>query len=77
MFGLFGNPALNAEYSTHYNLSVERSIGSRTRVLAEVYDREDRNLFFSLNEPRRTGAFLTFGGPPLQTCSTVTAAELN
>ena len=64
MFGLFGDPALNAEHSTHYNLSVERLIGSRMRVLAEVYDREDRNLFFSLNEPRRAGPFVTFGGPP-------------
>jgi hypothetical protein len=64
MFGLWGNPVLNPAYSTHYNLSVERSIGSRTRVLAEVYDREDRNLFFTLNEPRRVGALLAFGGPP-------------
>jgi TonB dependent receptor-like, beta-barrel/CarboxypepD_reg-like domain/TonB-dependent Receptor Plug Domain len=50
MFGRFGNPALRAEMATHYNVSVERLIGSRMRVLAEVYDREDRNLFFSLSE---------------------------
>ncbi len=66
MFGLFGNPALKSEHSTHYNASIERLIGSRTRVLAEVYDRQESNLFFSLNEPRLTGTLLTFGGPPFQ-----------
>lgn len=64
MFGFFGDSSLRAEHSNHYNLSVERLIGNRTRVLVEVYDREDRNLFFSLNEPRLAGGFVTFGGPP-------------
>ena len=66
IFGLFGNPKLKSEATTLYNASVERSIGSRTRILAEVYDREESNLFFSLNEPRLTGTLLTFGGPPFQ-----------
>ncbi len=66
MFGRPGNPALKSERATHYNLSVERLFGNRTRVLAEVYDREDANLFFSLNEPRLTGTLLTFGGFPFQ-----------
>ncbi len=66
MFGRLGNPALKSEHATHYNLSVERLFGKRMRVLAEVYDREDANLFFSLNEPRFTGTLLTFGGPPFQ-----------
>lgn len=66
MFGRLGNPLLKAERSTHYNASIERSFGNRTRVLAEVYDREDANLFFSLNEPRHTGAFVSFGGFPFQ-----------
>jgi hypothetical protein len=66
MFGLFGNPALKSEHSTHYNASLERLIGNRTRVLAEVYDRKESNLFFSLNEPRLTGTLVTFGGPPFQ-----------
>jgi Outer membrane receptor for ferrienterochelin and colicins len=52
LFGFLGNPNLNAESATHYNVSIERSIGSRTRVLAEVYDREERDLIFSLSEPR-------------------------
>ena len=66
MFGLFGNPRLKSEAATLYNASVERSIGNRTRILAEVYDREENNLFFSLNEPRLTGTLLTFGGLPFQ-----------
>jgi hypothetical protein len=58
MFGLFGNPDLKAERSTHFVASVERLIGARTRILAEVYDREDSGLFFSANEPRRFGPFI-------------------
>ena len=52
LFGFLGNPNLKAESATHYNVSIERSLGSRTRMLAEVYDREERNLIFSLSEPR-------------------------
>jgi outer membrane receptor protein involved in Fe transport len=66
MFGLFGNPALKSERSTQYTAGVERLIGERTRVMVEVYDREDKNLFFSLSEPRIVGPFLTFGGFPFQ-----------
>jgi len=66
MFGLFGNPRLKSEASTLYDASVERSFGTRTRVLAEVYDRRESRLFFSLNEPRLTGTLVTFGGPPFQ-----------
>ena len=66
MFGRLGNPALRSERATHYNLSVERLLGNRTRVLAEVYDREDANLFFSLNEPRLKGTVVTFAGFPFQ-----------
>jgi outer membrane receptor protein involved in Fe transport len=50
MFGRLGNPNLRAESATHYNASVERLFGDRLRVLAEVYDREDRDLFFGLSE---------------------------
>jgi len=66
MFARFGNPSLRSERATHYNASVERSFGNRTRVLAEVYDREDGNLFFSLNEPRLTGTALNFSSFPFQ-----------
>src|SRR5262245_9850415 len=52
LFGQLGNPNLRAERATHYNASVERSFGNRFRVLAEAYDREDRDLLFSLAEPR-------------------------
>src|SRR5256714_5867715 len=66
MFGLFGNPALKSEASTHYNAGIERLIGNRTRILAEVYNRSESNLFFSLNELRLSGKLITFGGPPFQ-----------
>ncbi|MFN2576931.1 MAG: TonB-dependent receptor domain-containing protein [Pyrinomonadaceae bacterium] len=66
MFGLFGNPQLKSAAVTLYNAGVERSIGNRTRVLAEIYDREESRLFFSLNEPRLTGTLLNFNGAPFQ-----------
>ncbi len=60
MFGRLGNPAVGAERATHFNLGIERRFGDRVRVLAEIYDREDADLLFSLNEPRRSGGFVTF-----------------
>jgi outer membrane receptor for ferrienterochelin and colicin len=51
---------LRAERATHYNVSIERLLGNRTRLLAEVYDREDDRLFFSLSEPRLVGNLITF-----------------
>jgi outer membrane receptor protein involved in Fe transport len=64
MFGRLGNPAVKAERATHFNIGIERRFGDRMRVLAEVYDREDSNLLFSLNEPRVSGGFVTFSGYP-------------
>lgn len=66
IFGRFGNRNLDAERSTHYNLRVERRLGSRARVLVEAYDREDDGLFFSLFEPRVGGGFVTFTQFPFQ-----------
>ena len=66
MFGRLGNPQLKSERSTHFNAAVERSFGNRTRVVAEVFDREDHGLFFSLNEPRLFGGFITFNEFPFQ-----------
>ena len=66
MFGRLGNPQLKSERSTHFNAGVERSVGNRTRILAEVFDREDRELFFSLNEPRLFNGFITFNEFPFQ-----------
>jgi hypothetical protein len=60
LFGRLGNPALGAERATHYNVSIERTFGSKTRLLAEAYDREDRNLLFSLSEPRLENGQVTF-----------------
>ena len=66
MFGRLRNPNLRAARSTHYNASVERRFGERTRVLVEAYDREDDKLFFSLFEPRLTGNVVTFDQFPFQ-----------
>lgn len=51
LFAIRGNPNLRAERSTHYNASIEYLFREDTRVVAELYDREDKNLFFSLSEP--------------------------
>ncbi len=66
MFGRLANPNLKAESATHYNVSVERRFGNSTRFLAEVYDREDEDLFFSLSEPRMVGNIATFTEFPFQ-----------
>ncbi|MGH9880712.1 MAG: TonB-dependent receptor plug domain-containing protein, partial [Pyrinomonadaceae bacterium] len=59
-FGRLGNTNLLAESSTHYNASVERLFGARMRVLLELYDREDTNLFFALSEPLQVGSGFSF-----------------
>ena len=66
MFGRLGNPELKSERSTHFDAGVERLLGNRTRIVAEVFDREDRGLFFSLNEPRLFHGFVTFNEFPFE-----------
>ncbi|MEK6322284.1 MAG: TonB-dependent receptor [Acidobacteriota bacterium] len=66
LFGYLGNPNLRAERATHYNSSIERTFGDRTRVLAEVYDREDKDQIFSLSEPRIQAGQITIDGFPFQ-----------
>jgi outer membrane cobalamin receptor len=66
MFGRLGNPRLRSSRSTHYNASIERRFGDRTRLLVEAYDREDERLAFSLSEPRLVGNVLTFTEFPFQ-----------
>jgi hypothetical protein len=66
-FGRLGNPNLPAQSATHYNASVERVFGTRMRVLAEVYDREDTSLFFGVSEPRQVGNQFTFVEFPFRT----------
>jgi TonB dependent receptor-like, beta-barrel/Carboxypeptidase regulatory-like domain/TonB-dependent Receptor Plug Domain len=63
LFGVRGSPRLRAERATHYNAAVEHLFGDKTRIVAEVYDREDSELLFSLDEPLiRSGHidFITF-----------------
>jgi hypothetical protein len=66
LFGRLGNQGLRAESAVHYNFSVERVFGSRMRMLAEAYDREDSNLFFSLNEPRIENGRVTLAELPFR-----------
>ena len=66
MFGRLGNAQLKSEHANHFNAGVERSLGNRMRILAEVFDREDRELFFSLNEPRLFQGFITFNEFPFE-----------
>ena len=47
-------------------MSVERTFGDRTRLLAEVYDREDKDQIFSLAEPRVQAGDITLEGFPFQ-----------
>jgi carboxypeptidase-like protein/TonB-dependent receptor-like protein len=66
LFGFLGNPNLRGERATHYNMSVERTFGDRTRLLAELYDREDKDQIFSLSEPRIQTGNITLEGFPFQ-----------
>jgi outer membrane receptor protein involved in Fe transport len=50
LFAIRGNPNLRAERSTHYDASVEYLLRENTRLVVELYDREDMDLFFSLAE---------------------------
>jgi hypothetical protein len=64
LYGFFGNRRLQAERATHANFSVERRFGARTRIVAELYDREDRNQPFAFNEPLLEGGQPTAYGLP-------------
>jgi len=66
MFGRLGSPRLRSESASHYNASVERRFGDRTRLLVEAYDREDHRLFFSLSEPRLVSSVPAFTEFPFQ-----------
>jgi hypothetical protein len=50
LFGSRGAPNLRAERSTHYNLSIEHLLGANTRILLEAYDREDKDLLFTIKD---------------------------
>ena len=60
IFGRIGAFSLRAERATNVSGGVEALVGDRVRVSAEVFDREDADLFFSLSEPRLEGGFVTF-----------------
>lgn len=64
VFGFFGNAKLRADEALHYNFSVERRLGRRTRILGEFYDREDRRQAFAFYEPLLVNGTGTIYGLP-------------
>jgi hypothetical protein len=60
IFGRLGAFSLRAERATNVSGGVEALVGDRVRVSAEVFDREDADLFFSLSEPRLEGGLVSF-----------------
>ena len=60
IFGRLGSRGLRAERATNVSGGVEALLGDRVRLSFEVFDREDRNLFFSLSEPRLDGGGANF-----------------
>ena len=66
VFGQLGNRSLHAEQATHYNLSVERTFGDRYRALVEMYDREDRDVIFTLFQPQLQSTPITFTRQPFR-----------
>jgi outer membrane receptor for ferrienterochelin and colicin len=66
VFGFFGNRALRAERSGHFDASLERRMGLRMRILAKFYEREDRRMPFSFSEPLLVGGHPTILGLPFR-----------
>jgi hypothetical protein len=60
IFGRLGSFNLRAERATNLSGGVEALVGDRVRVSAEVFDRQDADLFFSLSEPRLDGGLVSF-----------------
>jgi outer membrane receptor for ferrienterochelin and colicin len=60
VFGRLGSRNLRAERATNVSGGVEALVGDRVRVSAEVFDREDSDLFFSISEPRFDHGFFSF-----------------
>ena len=66
VFGRLGSRSLRAQRATNVSGGVEALVGDRVRLNFEVFDREDRNLFFSLSEPRFDGSLVTFAEFPFR-----------
>jgi hypothetical protein len=66
VFGRLGGRTLGAERATNFGGGVEWLFGDRLRLTAEVYDREEANLFFSLSEPRLVGNVVSFAEFPFR-----------
>jgi hypothetical protein len=53
LFSFLGGTHLLPERAVHYTAAIERRLGERSRVRAEIYERRDRDLLFRpLYEPR-------------------------
>jgi hypothetical protein len=64
LFSIAGSTRLRAERATHAQAAIEQVLGARTRLRAEVYTRQDRDLLFRPTyEPRIAGGQVF--APPL------------
>ncbi len=52
LLSLSGNRSLRAELTHHTALGLGRSLGSRGRIIVELFERRDRAQVFALDEPR-------------------------
>jgi len=66
VFGRLGSRSLRAERATNVSGGVEALLGDRVRLSLEVFDREDANLFFSINEPRFDHGLFSFAEFPFR-----------
>jgi hypothetical protein len=66
VFGRLGSRTLGAERSTNFGAGIEWLFGDRMRLTAEVFDREEANLSFSLSEPRLEGSLGSFAEFPFR-----------
>jgi len=62
LYGEFGTPTLRPEFSTQFSLALEQSLGERTRLRVEAYDRQMRDGVYSAESEFRAASP---GGPIL------------
>jgi hypothetical protein len=64
VFGYFRNKDLRADRATHFNATLDRRLGLRSRVIVELYHRADSDQIFTLAEPRVANGQVVFSRNP-------------